>query len=99
MDRIKHFAVKYLRNKYAITVIVFAVWLLFFDANDVFTVWENKQRLNELRVEKTRIQQEKEEIRQTYIDLATNMAARERYAREQFKMKRENEDVYEFEER
>jgi cell division protein DivIC len=86
----------YFKNKYVITVLVFLVWIMFFDNNDLFTVLKNRKQLQQ--VEQKRVQK-MEDIKtsdQTYIDLATDIKAREKFAREKYLMKRPNEDVFIF---
>lgn len=85
---------KVLSNKYIITLFVFIVWLCFFDANSLV----NQHRLN---VELKKVQLEKEfyisEIAQDQKiahELISNEDNLERFAREEFYMKRDNEDVY-----
>ena len=85
---------KVLSNKYIITLFIFIVWLCFFDANSLV----NQHRLN---VELKKVQLEKEfyisEIAQDQKiahELISNEDNLERFAREEFYMKRDNEDVY-----
>ena len=81
-------------NKYFITIVAFVIWLIFFDANNLI----NQRRLNK---ELDKVQQEKDfyisEIkkdRETTHNLMSEQENLERFAREEYLMKRDNEDVY-----
>ncbi len=85
---------KFIRNKYSITFLVFLVWLLFFDNNDIITQIGNVQQLNELKAEKVRYQGEIEKTRQALYELTSNPEALEKFAREKYLMKKDNEEVF-----
>ena len=84
----------WLKNKYLIALGVFAVIMLFFDKNDVFTQSARKKQLRELQESKQyytdRIASERKELE----ELKSNPGTLEKYAREKYLMKRDNEDLY-----
>lgn len=84
----------WLRNKYLIAIGVFAAIMLFFDKNDVFVGQARKHQLEELESSKQyyteRIKSERKELEQLKSDPATL----EKYAREKYLMKRDNEDLF-----
>ncbi|HMR92472.1 MAG TPA: septum formation initiator family protein [Chitinophagaceae bacterium] len=84
----------WLRNKYVIAVVLFAAIMLFFDKNDLFTQAERNKQLKELKASKQyyydQIATERAELEQ----LKSNPATVEKYAREKYLMKRDNEDLY-----
>ena len=84
----------WLKNKYFLSVSAFIVWILFFDPRDVFTQMEHHRELKELQVSKAWYQKEiaKESIETE--QLKTNPATIEKYARENYLMKRDNEDIF-----
>ena len=84
----------WLKNKYFLSASAFIVWILFFDPRDVFTQMEHHRELNELQVSKAWYQKEiaKESIEAE--QLKTNPATIEKYAREKYLMKRDNEDIF-----
>jgi cell division protein DivIC len=84
----------FLRNKYLLAFIAFVVWMLFFDRNDVFTQMERRGELRELKESKAYFEQQIAESRNFSKDLQFNAAAIEKYAREKYLMKRENEDLF-----
>jgi hypothetical protein len=84
----------WIKNKYFIAVAVFAAIMLFFDKNDVFTQADRKRQLQELLLSK---QYYTEQIAAEYTELQkikTNPGTLEKYAREKYLMKRDNEDLY-----
>ncbi|MBN8691983.1 MAG: septum formation initiator family protein [Bacteroidetes bacterium] len=83
-----------IRNKYLLTIIGIIVWLLFFDKNDVFSQMELMGKLNKLRADKTYYLAEIKNNRDAIEDLKTNKKSLERFAREKYLMKKDNEDVY-----
>lgn len=85
-----------IRNKYLLTTIGIIVWLLFFDKNDVFSQMELMGRLNKLRADKTYYLAEINNNRNAIEELKTNKKSLERFAREKYLMKRDDEDVYVF---
>jgi cell division protein FtsB len=84
----------FLKNKYLITLVAFALFMMFFDHNDVFVQLERKKQLNELLSSKKFYQGEIDKTKKELFDLQNNPAALEKYARENFYMKRDNEDVF-----
>lgn len=83
-----------LRNKFFITFAAFAVWMLFFDERDVFTMKHHRQELRDLQQSKQyytdQINEEKTELE----NLKNSPSTLEKYAREKYYMKRDNEDLF-----
>lgn len=82
------------KNKYLLALTLFAVLMLFFDHNDLFTQLERKKQLKALQASKQFYLDEIDKTRKQLADLQNNPAALEKYARENFYMRRPNEDVY-----
>jgi cell division protein FtsB len=83
-----------LRNKFLLATTAFVVWMLFFDRNDVFTQMERRSELKELRQSKQYFEKQIAENREFSKDLQFNASAIEKYAREKYLMKRDNEDLF-----
>jgi cell division protein DivIC len=83
-----------LSNKYVITLAIFAVIILFTDHNNLFEQWDRKQELKKLQIKKAYYEEEIEKTKGKLADLSNNAAALEKFAREKFYMKRDNEDVF-----
>jgi len=84
----------YLRNKFLLATAGFIVWMLFFDRNDVFTQMQRRSELNELRQSKQYFEKQIAENKKFSNDLQFNASAIEKYAREKYLMKRDNEDLF-----
>lgn len=80
-----------LRNRYFVTAIAFLAFMVFFDRHDVWTQIQLQRTVNKLEDDRVfydeRIQAAEAERR----DIDVN---RERFAREQYFMQRNNEDVF-----
>lgn len=83
-----------LRNKFLLATTAFVVWMLFFDRNDVFTQMQRRSELNELKQSKAYFEKQIAENRKFSKDLQFNAQAIEKYAREKYLMKRDNEDLF-----
>ena len=84
----------FVRNKFLIAGICFAAWLLFFDRNDFFAQRERRQELKALQSSKQYYLGEIEKERKFANDLRNDPATIEKFAREKYGMKRDNEDLF-----
>ncbi len=84
---------RYLRNKYILTSVLFALYMLFLDDADIFTIIRQRVKYNKLIHEKEAVQIKYLETKQT-LDQLTNLEAIERFAREEKMFKRDDEDVF-----
>jgi cell division protein DivIC len=89
-------ALPYLKNKYIITLLAFTVWLLFFDRNDLVSQYNSRQKLRELQKDKKYYIGEIRKNRDDMQNLISNPKNLERFAREKYLMKKDNEDVFVF---
>lgn len=84
----------FLKNKYFISFAAFCVIVLFLDKNDFFTQLDRRKELRDLQQSKrhytTRVAAEQKELEA----LKTNPAIVEKYAREKYLMKRDNEELF-----
>ena len=84
---------KFFTNIFVLIVLVFAVWMTFFDENSYLVHREFNKEIDEL--EKTikfyedRIKEDKNTIKKLQDSLEL-----ERFAREKYLMKKKNEDIY-----
>lgn len=85
-----------IKNKYFLTGIGILVWVLFFDKNDIFTQRDMLQKLHKLKKEKEYYISEITNNKRELNELQTNMNSLEKFAREKYLMKKDNEDVYVF---
>ncbi len=83
-----------LKNKFFIAGIAFIVWMLFFDRNDLASQYDYRTQVQKLEEEKQFYTLEIEKADTELRELTTNIQSLEKFARERYYMKRENEDVY-----
>ena len=86
-----------LRNKYVTTSLVFLVWLVFLDSNSFLAQRKTNNVLKDLSDKKSFYTAEIRRLEQSRADIFTNDRSREKFAREQYHMKKENEDIFVFE--
>ena len=83
-----------IRNKYLIAFTIFAVWIVFFDQHNLVDRHKTRESLVALKKDTLyyykKIRQDQELIR----ELKTSPANLEKFAREQYLMKRPDEDVF-----
>lgn len=85
--------VKYLGNTYVIILILFIVWMLFFDTNSYLIHSELNDDIEALE-ENAEFYQEEIDKDMEFIEKMKDSNEIERYAREKYYLKRENEDIY-----
>jgi len=85
---------KYLHNKYFYTGFIFLVWMLFFDQESFVTQYQLNQTLNDLQNKKDYYQEETENNLNIIEKLETDTAWLEKFAREKYFMKKDNEEVF-----
>ena len=84
----------FLKNKYFYTILAFIVWMLFFDKNNFIYQYQLSSDLNDLKSEKEYYLSEIETNNSATKELMTNTTTLEKFAREKYLMKRDNEDIY-----
>jgi cell division protein FtsB len=82
------------RSKYFWVTAAFVVWMIFFDNNDLFSQYHYYQQLSKLKQERNFYQTETAKATKDLNELSTNPAELEKFAREKYLMKKDNEDVF-----
>lgn len=83
-----------LKNKYLLTITALAVWVLLFDKNDLRTQIELRKQVKQLQEERNYYAHEIAGITSDIRELNTNPKTLEKFAREKYLMKRDNEDIF-----
>jgi hypothetical protein len=85
---------KTIKNKYLFAFLVFSVWMIFLDDNNILFLRQNLNKVKRYRIEsvyyKDKIQKDMERLG----ELKTSSKNLEKFAREQFLMKKKNEDIF-----
>ncbi len=84
----------FFRNKFLLTTVAFCVWMVFFDKDDLLIQRQRSNELNDLQESKVYFKEEIEKERKFSEDLQTSPATIEKFAREKYLMKKDNEDLY-----
>ena len=71
-----------------------AVWLCFFDRNDLSTQLELRKQVQKLETERNYYLSEINNNKREVKELETDITSLEKFAREKYLMKRENEEVF-----
>ena len=83
-----------IQNKYFISAVAFLIWMCFFDRYDISTQFAYQQEKDKLQAEKEFYEKEITRIEKAIYDVQYNPNEIQRIAREHYKMKKDNEDVY-----
>ncbi|MGY3052881.1 cell division protein FtsB [Pedobacter sp. UYEF25] len=82
------------RNKYFLATLAFFFWIMFFDKNDMMSQYEYRTEANKLQNEKEYYEKETAQVKTDLTELSTNLNTAEKFAREKYFMKKDNEDVF-----
>jgi cell division protein FtsB len=83
-----------LRNKYLLTIVIFIVWLLLFDSNNLIARFKEMKELRNLKTDREYYIKKIEDDKQKLHELKTDNQNLEKFAREQYRMKKPDEDLY-----
>jgi len=86
----------YLRNKFVFMGLLFVVWIGFIDDNNIITQVKARMKLAEVERERQFYLKETEQSTQDLKLLQNDRELLERFARERYLMKRENEEIFIF---
>lgn len=93
-NKLYRFYQKYLTNKYVLAFIVFAVWVGFLDTNNLIQRFKAVRHIQKLEEQKTYYEKRIHEDTEKLKELRSNKEKLEKFAREQYLMKKPNEDIF-----
>jgi cell division protein FtsB len=82
------------KNKFFLVTIAFLVWMIFFDKNDLFSQYQYHQQVSKLKQERDFYKAETEKVSKDLDELTSDPQKLEKFAREKYLMKKDNEDVF-----
>ena len=82
------------KNKYLIVIVLFSVWIVFLDEHNLIILNKRSNILQEKQDEKQLLTEEIKTDSNTLHSLNNDPEAIEKFARENFLMKKENEDIF-----
>ncbi|NHE57746.1 FtsB family cell division protein [Cyclobacterium plantarum] len=86
--------IRYTKNFYFVFTVLFIIWMVFIDSNDIISHIKLRSKLNDLENQKEFYQERKEKIQAEREELLSNYELLEKFARERYLMKRKTEDLY-----
>ncbi len=82
------------RNKYILTIMIFFIWILMLDSNNLIARYKDIRELHKLRNDREYYTNKIEVDRRKLQELKTDDHNLEKFAREQYRMKKPDEDLY-----
>lgn len=82
------------RNKYFVTALAFFIWIGIFDQNNLVERYRMYRQINELENQKEHYVEEIEQNNRKLKELQSNPANLEKFAREEYLMKKKNEVIF-----
>jgi len=83
-----------IKNKYFIALSVFIIWMSFFDPKDWGLIYERNEKLKELQKSELVLTKQITETSKELALLKSSAQTIEKYAREKYLMKKDNEDIF-----
>ncbi len=84
----------FLKNKYLLAGSFFLVWMVFFNEKDLISEFKRKEKLKDLQKSEEHLSETITETKYELRQLKTNAQTIEKYAREKYLMKKDNEDLF-----
>jgi len=82
------------RNKYVLTIIIFVIWVTLLDSNNLIARYQEMRELHKLKIDREYFIKRIEDDKQKLHELKTDNHNLEKFAREQYHMKKSDEDLY-----
>ena len=92
--RILKYVPKSLRNRYGAGVLVLLFWITFMHDYDLYTTFKLRRELHRMEEQHTWYAQEIQRSKEQLHELNSNTALLEKFAREKYLMKRDNEEIF-----
>jgi len=83
----------FLKNKYILSLLIFGIWMVFFDGNNLIRQVQMQQAVKAEERKKTQFEKDIAELKSQHEELETNKSTLEKFAREKYLMKRDNEEI------
>jgi cell division protein FtsB len=83
-----------LRNKFVIALTAFVIWLGFLDRNNLLSQYQLQAEVNKLETQKAFFKSEIDKTTEQQRELLSSPEKLEKFAREQYLMKKDNEDLF-----
>ena len=86
----------YVKNKFIFTSLMFLVWMTFFDQNNFIDQVQDRMKLSDLEAHRNQLAEEIAQSNEDLKLLQNDQELLEKFARERYLMKKEDEDIFVF---
>lgn len=90
----KRWVLKIIRNKFVLAFLLNFVYIMFIHNINLVYIIRSKMETERLGQEIELMKEKNVQVQQDLVEISTNKKTLEKYAREEFYMKRDHEDVY-----
>ncbi len=94
MKKFFRISYRFIRNKFVLTGVIFFAWILVFDRNNLIDRHKYNKELKQMELEKEYYLERIAEDSKKLNELKTNDENLEKFAREQYLMKKPDEDIF-----
>jgi cell division protein DivIC len=91
---VRRIAFNFIKNKYLLTLSAFLLWMLFLNDIDLVFVIQTRAELADLRDQVEHLREETDHARESLLDLNTNQESLEKFAREEYLMRKPLEEIF-----
>lgn len=84
----------WLKYRYWAILVFVLIWMTIFDSNNMIDLYKVRHEINSLEEKKAYYQSEIINLRKTEKELFSNKNNLEKFAREKYMMKKDNEDLF-----
>jgi cell division protein FtsB len=82
------------KNKFFLVTIAFLIWMVFLDKNDLYSQYSKHNDVVELTKQRDFLLQQTTQVTKDLDELTSDPEKLEKFAREKYLMKKDNEDVF-----
>ncbi|MCL4283115.1 MAG: septum formation initiator family protein [Flavobacteriales bacterium] len=94
MNKVLRFVPARLRNRYGAGLLAMLLWIGLFADYDLYTMVKLRHQLGQMRQQRDRYEEQVAITRQRLQELNSDQDRLEKFAREKYLMKRDNEDIF-----
>ncbi len=93
-EKVLRYVPRQLRNRYGAGLLALLLWICLFADYDLFTMLKLRHQLGQMRDQRDMYAAQIATTRMQLHEITSDQALLEKFAREQYLMKRDNEDVF-----
>lgn len=93
-EKLLRFVPAWLRNRYGAGLFAMLLWICLFADYDLYTMLKLRHKLGQMQEQRDHYAEQIVATRAKLHEISSNQALLEKFAREQYLMKRKNEDIF-----